>query len=90
MSCNIQVLAAGGEAPAVNIPGFPTDWPHQEVAAGWGGDRLAMYENTDGRWVIEWQTAWDTRRTESRIRRADERAVGHVRRRFAGRRRLGI
>ena len=57
---NIQVLAGGGEAPAVNIPGFPTDWPHQEIAAGWGGDRLRMYENTDGHWVIEWHTAWDS------------------------------
>ena len=58
---NIQVLAAGGETPAVNIPGLPVPWPHQEVAAGWGGDRLNMYESSDGsQWLIDWQTAWDT------------------------------
>ena len=58
---NIQVLAAGGEKPAVDIPGLPVDWPHQEVAAGWGGDRLNMYDNaSSGAWLIDWQTAWDT------------------------------
>ena len=41
---NIQVLASGGQEPAVNIPGFPTTSPREEVAAGWGGDRLNMYE----------------------------------------------
>ncbi len=57
---NIQVLAAGGEKPAVDIPGLPAQWPHQEVAAGWGGDRLNMYEGPNDAWLIDWQTAWDT------------------------------
>ena len=58
---NIQVLAAGGEKPAIDVPGLPVAWPHQEVAAGWGGDRLNMYENwSSGAWLIDWQTAWDT------------------------------
>jgi len=58
---NIQVLATGGEAPPVDVPGLPAQWPHAEVAAGWGGDRLNMYENaTNGGWVIDWETAWDT------------------------------
>jgi len=58
---NIQVLAAGGEKPAIDVPGLPVAWPHQEVAAGWGGDRLNMYENAaSGAWLIDWQTAWDT------------------------------
>lgn len=58
---NIQVLAAGGEKPAIDIPGLPVTWPHQEVAAGWGGDRLNMYDNAStGAWLIDWHTAWDT------------------------------
>lgn len=56
----IQILATGGEEPDILIPGLPVDWPHQEVAAGWGGDRLRMYENTNGDWLIVWKTAWDT------------------------------
>jgi len=56
---NIQVLATGGEKPAVDIPGLPVQWPHSEVAAGWGGDKLNMYENGD-QWLIDWQTVWDT------------------------------
>ena len=58
---NIQVLATGGEKPPVDVPGLPAQWPHQEVAAGWGGDRLNMYEDAaSGAWLIDWQTAWDT------------------------------
>jgi hypothetical protein len=56
----IQILAAGGETPQVDIPGIPADWPHADVAAGWGGDRLRMYENETGQWLITWETAWDT------------------------------
>lgn len=55
----IQVFVGGGERPPVNIPGLPVEWPHQEVAAGWGGDRLDMYENGDA-WAIVWETAWDS------------------------------
>ena len=57
----IQILATGGEEPAIAFPGLPVEWPHQEVAAGWGGDRLRMYEHPDGRWVIVWEIAWDSR-----------------------------
>ncbi len=58
---NIQVLATGGEKPALDVPGLPAQWPHQEVAAGWGGDRLSMYERDEANsWLIDWQTAWDT------------------------------
>lgn len=56
----IQVLATGGEEPPATLPGLPVEWPHAEAAAGWGGDRLNMYEHTDGRWIIVWETAWDT------------------------------
>ncbi|HUP84012.1 MAG TPA: hypothetical protein VM284_07505 [Candidatus Limnocylindria bacterium] len=55
----IQVLAAGGEVPEGAVPGLAVEWPHQEVAAGWGGDRLRMYENAD-HWRVEWTTVWDT------------------------------
>lgn len=58
---NIQVLATGGEKPPIDVPGLPAQWPHAEVAAGWGGDRLNMYESADGsQWLIDWQTSWDT------------------------------
>lgn len=56
----MQVLLAGDETPEGAIPGLPADWPHAEAAAGWGGDRLVMYEGPDGAWLIDWQTAWDT------------------------------
>jgi hypothetical protein len=56
----MQVWAAGGESPAVNVPGIPAEWPNADSVAGWAGDRLVMYEHPDGRWAIEWQTAWDS------------------------------
>ncbi len=31
-----------------------------EAAAGWGGDRLAMYEGPDDAWAIAWDTRWDS------------------------------
>lgn len=57
---DIQVLMAGDQAPTETLPGLPVDWPHSDAAAGWGGDRLAMYEGPDDAWLIDWQTAWDT------------------------------
>jgi hypothetical protein len=30
------------------------------AAAGWGGDRVAMFEGPNGAWLIAWSTAWDT------------------------------
>jgi hypothetical protein len=57
---DIQVLVAGDEAPTETLPGLPVTWPHSDAAAGWGGDRLAMYEGSNDAWLIDWQTAWDT------------------------------
>jgi hypothetical protein len=58
---NIQILAAGDERPDPVLPGFPGgEWPHGDAAAGWGGDRVAMWEGPGGEWVIVWLTAWDT------------------------------
>jgi hypothetical protein len=31
-----------------------------EAAAGWGGDRVAMYDGPGGAWLIAWSTAWDS------------------------------
>ncbi len=57
----MQVWAAGDEIPTETIPGLPIDWPHADAVAGWGGDRLVMFENTrDGSWAIVWRTAWDS------------------------------
>jgi hypothetical protein len=57
---NLQVWVGGGEEPIETFPGMPPEQPHADVAAGWGGDRLAMYESgTDG-WAIAWEIAWDT------------------------------
>jgi hypothetical protein len=79
----IQILAVGDEEPALDFPGLPVEWPHQEVAAGWGGDRLRMYENTNGQWLITWQTAWDTGADASefaaRIRELSDTFAGSVR-----------
>jgi len=56
----MQVFVAGDETPPETFPGLPVEWPRAEVAAGWGGDRLNMYEGPNGAWIIDWQTAWDT------------------------------
>lgn len=56
----MQVWAAADETPTPTIPGAPVAWPHAETVAGWGGDRLEMFETTDDRWAIVWETAWDT------------------------------
>ncbi|MGI8928863.1 MAG: hypothetical protein ACR2H0_05295 [Candidatus Limnocylindrales bacterium] len=56
----MQVWAAGEETPPETIPGLPVEWPHAEVASGWGGDALVMFEKADGSWAIVWRTAWDS------------------------------
>jgi len=60
---NMQMFVAGGEQPDSPIPGLPMgEWPHAAVAAGWGGDRIAMWERDEsGSWAIAWRTAWDNK-----------------------------
>jgi hypothetical protein len=60
---NMQMFVAGGEQPDSPIPGLPMgEWPHAGVAAGWGGDRIAMWERDEsGSWAIAWRTAWDSK-----------------------------
>lgn len=58
---NTQIWLANGEEPPPAIPGLPAEpEPWQVAAAGWGGDRLQMYEHDTDRWAIVWQTEWDT------------------------------
>jgi hypothetical protein len=59
---NMQMWVAGGEQPDSPIPGLPVgEWPHAADVAGWGGDRVAMWERDEsGSWAIAWKTAWDT------------------------------
>ncbi len=76
----MQVFAAGDETPT-SIPGIPVPWAHAETVAGWGGDRLNMYENGD-QWIIDWQTAWDTQpdadEFSARVIELQPRLQGHL------------
>jgi hypothetical protein len=65
---NVQVWVGGGEEAAQNILGLP-EQPHAEAAAGWGGDRLAMYEAADDGWAIAWDSSADA--DEFRTRAAE-------------------
>ena len=56
----VQVWVGGGEEPSEGIPGLPAEQPHADVAAGWGGDRLVLYEDGADGWAIAWDLAWDT------------------------------
>jgi hypothetical protein len=56
----VQVWVGGGEQPSEGIPGLPAEQPHAEAAAGWGGDRLVLYEDGADGWAIVWELAWDT------------------------------
>lgn len=60
---NMQMFVAGGEQPDSPIPGLTVgEWPHAADAAGWGGDRIGMWERDEsGSWAIAWRTAWDTK-----------------------------
>ena len=55
-----HVWVAGGEEGPSTLPGLPPALRHAEVAEGWGGDRLQMYEGADGGWAIVWESAWDS------------------------------
>jgi hypothetical protein len=59
---NMQMFVAGGEEPPTLL-GVPIgEWPHAADAAGWGGDRIGMWERDEsGSWAIAWRTAWDTK-----------------------------
>jgi hypothetical protein len=73
---NTQVWVGGGEEPPQMLPGAPVEYPFADVAAGWGGDRLRMYEGADDaadQFAIVWQTAWDTPEDAAEFReRAEE------------------
>lgn len=47
-----------------------------EAAAGWGGDRLALWEHTDGGLVLAWRLAWDTEQDAVEFHEAARAALG--------------
>ena len=63
------------------------------AAAGWGGDRLALWEHADGGLVLAWRLVWDTEADASEFYdAARERTACPIRDRLAsggGRRRRG-
>jgi len=56
----IGVWLADGAAGEQSGPRAAVKLPRANAAAGWGGDRLVSLSGPDGRWVIVWQTKWDT------------------------------
>lgn len=46
---------------SVHLENFLGD-PEQalEAAAGWDGDRIGLWQDGQGRWLVLWQTAWDS------------------------------
>jgi hypothetical protein len=76
---SLEVLVAGGEKPTTTLTGAQV-WPHADVAAGWAGDRIYMWEGPDGKWAIGWVLAWDTAAD------ADEFAarIGDIKSQFGG------
>lgn len=57
---NVQILATADEEAPEAVPGMPVTYPFAEVAAGWGGDRLHMYEDGGDGWAIVWELEWDS------------------------------
>jgi hypothetical protein len=57
---DMQVLVAGNGQPSPTPSGLPAGSPTAAAAAGWGGDRVYMWEGPGGTWAIGWATAWDT------------------------------
>ncbi len=45
------------------------------AAAGWGGDRLALWEHADGGLVLAWRLAWDTERDAAEFHEAARAAL---------------
>ena len=46
-----------------------------EAVAGWGGDRVALYERPDGAWAILLASAWDTESDAREFRDAAARTI---------------
>ena len=45
------------------------------AAAGWGGDRLALWEHTDGGLVLAWRLVWDTEQDAAEFHEAARAAL---------------
>lgn len=52
-------LPAGGGLDALTGQ-YEIPEPARNAAAGWDGDRYALWEDTDGQEALVWHTAWDT------------------------------
>ena len=48
----------------------------REAAAGWGGDRVALYRGPDDAWAIAWETHWDSGAEADEFRAAAAQVVG--------------
>jgi hypothetical protein len=59
------------------------------AAAGWGGDRFAVYENGDKR-VLTWITEWDTDADAKKFKAAADKIGGEWKVEAAGARRVNI
>ena len=49
--------------------------PRRVAAAGWGGDRLALWEHADGGLVLVWRLVWDTEEDASEFYDAAREAL---------------
>ena len=47
-----------------------------QAAAGWGGDRLALWEHADGGLVLAWRLVWDTEQDATEFHEAARAALG--------------
>ena len=62
-------LATHGEETANGIAAASS------AAAGWGGDRLALWQHTDGGLVLAWRLVWDTEDDASEFHAAARAAI---------------
>ncbi len=62
-------LATHGEETADGIAAASA------AAAGWGGDRLALWEHADGGLVLAWRLAWDTEQDAAEFHEAARAAL---------------
>lgn len=47
-----------------------------EAAAGWGGDRIGLFDGPDGSWAIAWRTDWDSAADATEFEAAAKAVIG--------------
>ncbi len=60
-----------------NLMGSPSFWTNP-AAAGWGGDRFALYVNAEGHKALIWVAAWDTGKDAAQFLRAFRKYRGSL------------